>query len=175
MATMEEQFKEDWDAERGICFERRDFYLIKHCACSVPVCVECYFSIQNTQGGYSCPGCRNVPPPIRELTEAQTVVARWNWTRSFDEQMGAQVILNKLPLFRVQDRRAVWELLHTGPFTLNRGAGVCLDREASRVFVACQLHRFSQTKFWTLGDSGRNSGSDSSFDYDEAEMEDVNR
>ena len=104
MATMEEQFKEDWDAECGICFERRDFYLIKHCACSVPVCMECYFSIQNTQGGYSCPGCRNVPPPIRELTEAQTVV------------------------------RAVWELLHTGPFTLNRGAGVCLDREASRVF-----------------------------------------
>ena len=170
--TMEEQFQEDWDTECDICLDRNDFFVLKHCVCSTMVCMECYYAIQATKGAYLCPGCRDVPPPVEKLTEAQIVVARWNWIRAFDEQEGAQLVKGVLTGSRVDDRRAVQELLNTGPFTWNRGAGVCLDREAARVFVGCQLHRLSQTTFWTIQNQERDQ-SESDSDYDEAAMETV--
>ena len=143
--TMEEQFQEDWDTECDICLDRSDFFVLKHCVCSTMVCMECYYAIQATKGTNSCPGCRDVPPPVEKLSEAQIVVARWNWIRAFDEQVVKGVLTGS----RVDDRRAVQEMLNTGPFTWNRGAGICLDREAARVFVesnACHKQHFGQSK-----------------------------
>ena len=145
---------------------------MKHCDCSVTVCMCCFYRIKEAQEGtYSCPGCRGFPPPVKKLSEAQIVRARSNWIWSFDEQSGTQVVLDKLPVFPVQDRRALYEIINSGQFTMNRGAGVCLDREAARVFVAPQLHCLKETNSWPIQNKENNSDSD--FNYDEAEMETV--
>ena len=149
--TMEEQFQEDLDTECDICLDRSDFFVLKHCVCSTMVCMECYYAIQATKGTYSCPGCRDVPPPVEKLTEAQIVVARWNWIRAFDEQEGAQVVKGVLTGSRVDDRRAVQELLNTGPFTWNRGlvfvwTGRQPEFSLGASSTACHKQHFGQSK-----------------------------